>query len=105
MLKTSRRSKKYNDKCTGLYINNNVFHVSLLDCDTPTVGDQPSSEAQTMIVEHKEKWEINRILDSRQPYRKLQYLIQCASFNHIRTSYEQAEHFENGLDMVDVIHP
>jgi len=122
-LKTSRPSKKLDYKRTGPYMvskiinknaykldlpstmrNHNVLHVSLLDCYTPPVGGQLSSEPHPIIVEQTEEWEVDRILDSRRRYRKLHYLVQWASYNHIRTSWELAKHLKNARDLVDEFH-
>jgi hypothetical protein len=122
-LKTSRPSKKLDYKRTGPYTvskiinknsykldlpstrrNHNVFHVSLLDRYSPPVGGLPCSELHPMIVEETEEWEIDCRLDSRQRNRKLDYLVQWAGYNHIRTSWEPAEHLETGQDRVNVFH-
>ena len=84
--------------------NHNVFHVSLLDRYTPPVRGQPSSEPHPVKVEETEEWEVDRILDSRRRYRNLHYLIQWAGYNHIRTSWEPAEHLEHARDLVDEYH-
>jgi len=88
----------------GTMRNHNVFHESLLDLYTPPVGGQPSSEPHPMIVEETEEWEVDRRLGSRRRYRKLHYLVQWAGYNHIRTSWEPAEHLKNALDLVDDFH-
>jgi len=94
-LKTSEPSKTLKYKRTGLYTvskiinknayklalpstmqNHNVFHVSLLNCDTPPVRGQPSSKPHWVIVEETEEWEVNRMLDSGQHNWKLHYLFQ-----------------------------
>ena len=82
-------------------MNHNVFHVSLFDRDTPPVRGQPSSELHPVIVEETEEWEVDHILDIRWHYHKLHFLIQWAGYNHIRTSWEPAEHHENGQDLFD----
>jgi hypothetical protein len=121
--KTSRPSKKLNDKRTGpctvsMIINNNAyilhlastmrnhnaFHLSLLDRYTPSVRGQPPSEPHPMIVKDTQKWEVNRIPDSRRRYRTLHYLVQWAGYNHIRTSWEAATHLKNARDQIDEFH-
>jgi len=57
-----------------------------------------------MIVEETDEWEVSRILDSRQRYRKLHYLIQWEGYHHIRTSWELMELLENAQDLVDQFH-
>jgi len=123
-LKTSRPSKKLDNKCTGWYMantkiinmnadnpdmpsamrNHHVFHVSLLDHYTPPVRGQSSSEPHPVIVRETEEWEVDRILDSRQCYRKLHHLMQWASDNHMCRRWEPAEHLQNTQDLVNVFH-
>ena len=122
-LRTSMPSKKLEYKRTGLYMvgriinenahkldlpstmrNHNVFHVSLLDRYTQPVGRQPSSEPHPVIVDETEEWEVDHILDSRRRYCKLHYLIHRAGYNHIRMSWDPADHLENASDLVDKFH-
>jgi hypothetical protein len=122
-LKISRPSKKLDYKRTGQYTvtkiinrnaykldlpctmrNHKVFHVSRLNRYTPPVGGHPPSEPHPMIVEETEEWEVNCILDSRRRNGKLHYLVQRASYNNIRTSWELAEHHQNARDLVDKFH-
>jgi len=84
--------------------NHNVFHVSLFNRYAELVGSQPSSEPHPMIVEETQEWEVDCILDSRWRYRKLHTVIQWAGYNHIRTSWEPAEHLENDQDLIDEFH-
>jgi len=103
--RTTRPSKKLDYKRTGQYTvskiknkyaykvdlpktlrNHNVFHVSQLDHYSPLVVGQPSSEPHPLIVYDLEEWEVERILDSKQRYRKLHYLFHWAGYSHIRTS-------------------
>ena len=88
----------------GTMRNHNVFHVSLLHRYTPPVGGQLSSEPHPMIVEETEKWEVDRMLNSRRHYRKLHHLIQWAGYYHICTSWEPAEYLKNARDLVDEFH-
>jgi hypothetical protein len=84
--------------------NHNVFHVSQLDHYTPPVVGQPSSEPHPVIVEDSEEWEVERILDSKQLYRKLHYLVRWAGYSHIRTSWEPFENLENARELIDEFH-
>jgi hypothetical protein len=84
--------------------NHNVFHVSQLDHYTPPVVGQPSSEPHTAIVEDSEEWKVEQILDSKQHYRKLHYLIEWARYSHIRTSWEPFKNLENAHELIDEFH-
>jgi hypothetical protein len=122
-LKTSRPSKKLEYKRAGPYTvskiinknaytpdlpktmrNHNIFHVSLLDPYTPPAKGQPSQDPHPMIVEDKEEWEVDRILDSSRCDRRLHFLVHCGGKNHICTSWEPAEHLKNSRDLVDKFH-
>ena len=54
-----------------------VFHVSLLEhaAGDPLPG-QRSPPPPAIIVDGEEEWEVERVLDSRLFYRKLQYLVK-----------------------------
>jgi len=122
---TTQPSKKLDYKCTGPYAvrkvisknayqldlpntmrNHNVFHMSLLVRYTPPVAGQPVSERYPVVVDDsaEEEWEIEQLLDSKLRYRKLQYLVQWASYNYLRTSWEPAENLGNAQELVDEFH-
>jgi hypothetical protein len=92
--RTTRPSKKLDYKQTGPYTvskvvkknpykldllytirKHNVFHISLLDRYTPPTAGQPQSEPQPTVVDDSDEWEVDRILDSKQRYRMLHYLV------------------------------
>jgi len=121
--RTTRPSKKLDYKRTGPYMvskiinknahkldlpktmqNHNVFHMLQLDHYTPPVGGQPSSEQHPVIFDDSEEWEVELILDSKQRYWKLQYVIQWARYNHIRTSWEPLENLDNARELIDDFH-
>jgi len=121
--RTTRPSKKLDYKRTGPYtvskvINknaykldlaytirkHNVFHVSLLDRYTPPTAGQPPSEPQPTIVDDSDKWEDDRILDSKRRYRKLHYLVQWAGYSYVQTSWEPAENLGNAQELVEEFH-
>jgi len=118
--RTTRPSKKLDYERTGPYTvskiinknaykldlpktmrNHNVFHVSQLDHYTPPVIGQPSSEPHQVIVDDSEEWEVERIIDSKQRYRKLHYLVQWAGYSHIRTSWETFKNLENACELIN----
>jgi hypothetical protein len=123
-IRTARQSKKLDHKRVGPYpvtaiINknayrldlptsmkiHNVFNVALLDKYTEPVPGQPTPEPQPVIVTPgEEEWEVERVLDSRYRYRKLQYLVQWAGYTYIRTTWEPAENLENAADLIADYH-
>jgi len=96
-VRTTRSSKELDPKRTGPYtvsqvINknafkldlpytirtHNVFHVPLLaQCKSSPAGEPPF-EPQQMVVDDSDKWEDDRILDSKRRYRMLHHHIQWA---------------------------
>jgi hypothetical protein len=123
--RTTWPSKKLDYKRTGLYAickvisknaykidlpntiwNHNIFHVSLLDRYTPPVAGQPVSEPYPVVVDGsaEEEWAIELLLDSNLRYWKLHYLVQWASYNYLRTSWEPAENQGNAQELVDEFH-
>jgi hypothetical protein len=121
--RTTRPSKQLDYKCTGLYTvskvinrnahkldlaktmqNHNVFQVSQLDRCKPPVSSKPPNEPLPIIVDDSEQWEVGRILDSKQRYRKLNYLIQWAGYRYVRTIWEPAETLGNAQELLDEFH-
>ena len=116
-LRTTRPSKKLDYKRTGPYtvskVENknaykldlpymirklNVFHLSLLDHYTPPTAAQAPSEPQPTVIDDSDEWEVDRILDSKGRYRKLQYLVRWADYSYVRTSWEPAENLGNAQE-------
>jgi hypothetical protein len=81
-----------------------AFHVSLLDRYIKAVDGQTPGEPLPTIVEGTEEYEIDRVLDSRYRYRKLQYLVQWAGYDYIRTFWEPAENLNHSQELVDEYH-
>jgi hypothetical protein len=67
-----------------------VLHVMLLSRYTPVTDGQSVVEQQPMIIDDSDEWEVDQILDSKQRYRKLHYLVQWVGYSYIRTSWEPA---------------
>ena len=122
-IKTQRESKKLDYKRIGPYrvierINanayrlqlppemqiHNAFHVSLLDRYIAPVEGQTPAEPLPTIVEGTEEYDVDRIIDSRYRYRRLQYLVQWAGYDYVRTSWEPVENVEHSQALVDEFH-
>jgi hypothetical protein len=121
--RTRRPSKKLHYKLTGPYtvskvINTNaykqdlpytirkynVFHVSLLDHYTPPIAGQRASQPQPTVVDDSDEWDVGEILDAKQRYQKLHYLVQWADYSYVRTSWEPAENHRNAQELFDEFH-
>jgi hypothetical protein len=57
-----------------------------------------------MIVHDSEEWEVDRILDYKQRYRKLHFLVQWAGYIYVRTSWEPAEILGHAQKLLEVFH-
>ena len=76
-----------------------------MDKYTPPLPGQQGAEPHPTIIEDDEnEWEVERILDSRFRYRKLQYLVQWAGYSYVRTSWEPAANLQNAGEAVASYH-
>jgi hypothetical protein len=72
-----------------------TFHISLLRfAAIDSLIDQIQSSSSSIVIDEKEKYEINDILDSRYYYEKLQYRIAWIDHSSNRAWYS-AENFQN----------
>jgi hypothetical protein len=68
------------------------------------ITNNQTNKPHRVIANKSEEWEVERILDSKQRYRKLHYLVQWAGYSHIRTSWEPFENLENAREPIDEFH-
>jgi hypothetical protein len=85
--------------------NHNVFHATLLDRYSPPTASQPPSKLQPMVVNDSDGWQVDRILDTNQRYRKFHYLVLWVGFGSVRISRDHAENLGNAQELVDDFHP
>ncbi|KAG8942886.1 hypothetical protein FRC04_003461 [Tulasnella sp. 424] len=82
-----------------------VFHISLL---TPHVTDTILGRVQQppppIIVDEQEEWEVEKILNSRFYYRRLQYLVKWKGFGEEGNTWENADNLEHSADLVREFH-
>ena len=80
-----------------------VFHLSLLRkaSDNPLPG-QHNDPAPLVIVDDKEKWEVDNILDARKvgKIRKVQFRAKWKEYDEDKT-WHNALRFEHSKDLVD----
>lgn len=122
-IKTTRPSKKLNNKCAGPWTvskvinrndekldllktlrNHNVFHFSQLDPYTPTVPGLSPNEPLPIILHISEDWERECIHDSKRRYQKLHDLILWAGYRYVRTCREPADNLSSAQELVDGFH-
>ncbi len=98
-----------------------TFHISLLRlAATDSLTDQIQSSSPPIVIDEKEEYEVNDILDSRYHYEKLQYKVvwidhfsdrawysakNFENFKNILKNYHQrySEKFESELRLVAII--
>ena len=78
-----------------------VFHPNLLrkTSDNPLPG-QHNDPAPPVIVDDKEEWEVNDILDARRRDKKVQFCVKQKEYNKDREWYN-ASGFKHAKDIVD----
>ena len=118
-IQTERSSKKLDHKMIGPYRVeeligsacrlklpasmkiHDVFHTSLLrkTADDPLPG-QLNEPPPPVIVDDKDEWEMDDILDARRYYRKVQFKVKWKDHDEDRQWYD-ATGFENAKDIVE----
>ena len=79
----------------------NVFHPSLLrKVSADLLPGQHNNPAPPVIVNDKEKWEVDDILDARKRGRKVQYCVKWKGYNEDKKWYD-ALGFDHAKDIVD----
>jgi hypothetical protein len=80
-----------------------VFHVSLLEhaASDPFPGQVPPP-TPAVIVDGEEEWEVERILDSRLHYNRLQYLVKWIGFE--APTWQTPGDLEHAPEMVREFH-
>jgi len=84
--------------------NHNVFHVSQLTWYTLPVSDQPSDEPHPMILDDLAELEVDRILDTKRHYPKLNHLANWVRYPYVRISWEPVEILGYSQEQVDEFH-
>lgn len=83
----------------------NVFHVSLLEPVVPNSFRGREPEPMPPVeVEGVEEWHVEEILDSRQHYGKIQYLVKWLGWSETANSWEPAEYLEHSGELVEEFH-
>jgi hypothetical protein len=82
-----------------------VFHVSLL---TPykanTIPGRQQAPAPPVVIDGNEEWEVEKILDSRIHYRKLQYYVDWKGYTPADRTWEPAEHLSHAPKLIEEYH-
>ena len=118
-IKTERPSKKLDHKMVGPFKIkalvgslcrlelptsmkiHDVFHPSLLrKASADPLPGQHNDPAPPVIVDDKEEWEVNDILDARKRGRKVQFRVKWKRYDKDKTWYD-ASGFEHSRKLVD----
>jgi hypothetical protein len=82
-----------------------VFHVSLLEpFHHSTIRTQPPEPVIPEIIDGEEEWPVEKILDSRKRYRKLQYLVKWKGYPDTDNSWEPYENVKNCEQLLQDFH-
>ena len=80
-----------------------MFHVSLLElCDGAHKGNVPPSPR--INVENKDKYEVEKILNSKSHYSKLQYFVKWMSYPHSENQWLFEDDVAGLKYLVDLFH-
>jgi len=83
-----------------------VFHIGLLE---PTASTEPIPRHHQVppppiIIQEQQKWEVEKILDSRHNRNQMQYRVKWTSFHDTYRTCYPARNFENSRDIVQQFH-
>ena len=79
-----------------------VFHVSLLEPATQANDEPP--QAEPLVVDDQEEWEVEEVLDSRMRRNKLQYLVKWVGFSDASNQWLSAADLANAPEKTDEFH-
>lgn len=79
-----------------------VFHVSLLTPHTTdTIPGRTQPELPPVIVEDHEEFEVEKIVNSRKHYGKVQYLVKWKGYGPEGNTWEPPEHMTHAKEKID----
>ncbi|MBW0511064.1 hypothetical protein O181_050779 [Austropuccinia psidii MF-1] len=84
-----------------------VFHVSLLEpVNKSSIPNQNQLPPPPILVEEKEEWEVDQVLDSNLKRGKLWYLVEWKGFSEDpeRTNWKPASNLTNSPELVKDFH-
>jgi hypothetical protein len=84
-----------------------VFHISLLEPAQPTTKAIPGHIQPSplpIILDDKEEWEVEEVVDSRHHRGKIQYRVKWTGFHDPNTTWYSAENFRNSQDAIPQFH-
>lgn len=80
----------------------NVFHVLLLE--PYNRGAREDLEPPSIIIDDKEKFKVEEVLDSRLHYKKLQYLVKWLGYPTLDNQWLPAVELDSVPELVDLFH-
>jgi dipeptidase len=82
-----------------------VFHASkFIRYHRDTIGKRNPTNPPPLEIEGHDEFEVERILDSRIHYRKVQYLVKWVGYDASHDSWEPVSHVDNAKKAVAEFH-
>ena len=82
-----------------------IFHISLLESyKLFTIPERTHESSLFIIINDKNEWKIEEILDSKLRYRKLWYKIRWTKYFISKNSWQSASDLINTSDLVKQFH-
>ena len=82
-----------------------VFHVSLLEpISTDTIPGRKQIPPPPIILNNEIEYEVQKILDSRIKYKKLEYLVDWKGYDTSHRTWEPAINLSNTNQLVKDFH-
>jgi len=78
-----------------------VVNVSRVQRYTSQVEGQKRERPQPMVIEDKEKWEVEKIMNKRQVRERDKYLVQWKGCTAEEDTWESRENLKNASDLVE----
>ena len=82
-----------------------VFHVSLLEPVTEdTLPDRHQAPPPSIMIDHLEEYEVDKILDCRIHSRRLEYLVDWKGYDTDARTWEPTSNLYNSRNLIQEFH-
>jgi hypothetical protein len=82
-----------------------VFHASkFIRYHHNTIGNRAPTNPPAIEIEGHNKFEVEKVLDSRVYYQKVQYLVKWLGYDHLHDSWEPISNVSNSKELIRKFH-